>query len=167
MNRLLTSIFVLVNGKVFKVNRSVYIAKSGQQYDKTLNNFLKYVPNHVIKDMYMLNYGIMNSVNSLYHISIEVLIDFINSVITLHVFYKQLNFLLQPRVTYGRMNFKSESCLGVAYSVHIQPLVAQFLRPGRLIFKCFFFLLYMSASSLCLFSIRQLKELLPVPRVSS
>ena len=66
MNRLLTSILVLVNGKVFKVNRSVYIAKSGQQYDKTLNNFLKYVPNHVIKDMYMLNYRIMHSINSLY-----------------------------------------------------------------------------------------------------
>ena len=62
--------------------------------------------------------------NSLYYIYIEVLIDFINFVITLHVFYKQLDFLLQPQVTQSRTIFPSESCLAVDYSIYIQPLVA-------------------------------------------
>ena len=38
------------------------------------------MPNLALKDMYMLNYGIINNMN------IEVQIDFINSIITLHVF---------------------------------------------------------------------------------
>ena len=65
-----------------KGNKSAYIAKSGQRYDKTLNNFLLHVQNHALKDMYILDCGIINSMNSLYHSYIEVLIDFINSVIT-------------------------------------------------------------------------------------
>ena len=32
-----------------KVNKSVYIAKSKQQYDKRLNNFLLHVPNHDLR----------------------------------------------------------------------------------------------------------------------
>ena len=92
-----------------KVNKSVSIAKSGQRYDKTRNNLLLHVPNHALKDMYVLNYGIINNMSSLYHSSIEVLVDLFNSVITLHVFYKQLHFLLQDQVTYSRMNFQSES----------------------------------------------------------
>ena len=102
----------------FKVKKSVRIAKSGQRYDKTVNNFLLHEPNHALQDMYMLNYGM----NSSHYSSIKVLIDFINSVITLPVFYKQLHFLLQPQVTYGRMNFQSESFLVVAYSIQFQPL---------------------------------------------
>ena len=90
----------------------------------TNNNFLLHVSNHALKYMYMLNYEIINNVNSLYYRSIEVLIDFINSVVTLHVFYKQLHFLLQPQITYGRMNFQSARCLAVAYSIQFQPLVA-------------------------------------------
>ena len=66
----------------FKVNKSVYTVKSGQWYD-----FLLHVPNHVLKDIYMLNYGIINNMNSLYYSSIEVLIDFINSVIAIRVFF--------------------------------------------------------------------------------
>ena len=31
---------------------------------------------------------------------------------------------IQPRVTCGPMNFQSESCLAVAYSIFFQPLVA-------------------------------------------
>ena len=42
---------------------------------------------------------------------------FVNTVITLHVFYKQLHFLLQPQVTCGHMNFQSESFRAVAYSI--------------------------------------------------
>ena len=38
----------------FKVNKSVYIAKSRQRYYKTLNNILLHVPNHALKDVYML-----------------------------------------------------------------------------------------------------------------
>ena len=42
---------------LFKVNESVYIAKSRQRYHKTLNKFLLHVPNHTLKDARMLNYG--------------------------------------------------------------------------------------------------------------
>ena len=42
--------------------------------------------NHVLKEMYMLNYETINNTNSLYYSFIEVLIDFINSVIAIHVF---------------------------------------------------------------------------------
>ena len=91
---------------------------------KTLKSLLLDVSNHALKDMYMLNYETMNKMNSLYYRSIEVLINFINSFVTLHVFYKQLHFLLQPKITYGRMNFQSESWLAVAYSIPFQPLVA-------------------------------------------
>ena len=37
-----------------KVSKSVYIAKSRQRYYKTLNNIFLHVPNHALKDMYML-----------------------------------------------------------------------------------------------------------------
>ena len=65
--------------------------KSVRRYDKKLYNSLLLMLNHALKGMYMLNYGIINNMNSLYCSSIEVIIDFINSVITLLVFYnKQL-----------------------------------------------------------------------------
>ena len=65
--------------------------KSVRRYDKKLYNSLLLMLNHALKGMYMLNYGIINNMNSLYYSSIEVIIDFINSVITLLVFYnKQL-----------------------------------------------------------------------------
>ena len=64
---------------VIKVNKSVYVAKLGQRYDKTLNNFLLRVPNHALKDMYMLNYGTTSNVNSSYYSFIKMLIDLINS----------------------------------------------------------------------------------------
>ena len=65
--------------------------KSVRRYDKKLYNSLLLMLNHAVKGMYMLNYGIINNMNSLYYSSIEVIIDFINSVITLLVFYnKQL-----------------------------------------------------------------------------
>ena len=41
----------------FKVNKSVYTAKSRQRYHKTFNNILLHVSNHTLEDMYMLNYG--------------------------------------------------------------------------------------------------------------
>ena len=64
---------------VFKVNKSVYVAKLEQRYDKTLNNFLLHLLNHAIKDMNMPSYVTINNTHSLYYGSIEVLIDFINS----------------------------------------------------------------------------------------
>ena len=65
--------------------------KSVRRYDKKLYNSLLLMLNHALKGMYMLNYGIINNTNSLYYSSIEVIIDFINSVMTLLVFYnKQL-----------------------------------------------------------------------------
>ena len=45
--------------------------------------------------------------------------------------YIQLHFLFQIQTAYGYINFQSESCLAVAYSIHSQLLVAQQL----LIFK--------------------------------
>ena len=91
---------------------------------KHLKLFVKRVKSRLKRYIYILNCRIINiNINSLYYSSIEVLIDFINSVITLHVFYKQLHFSLQPQVTYGHMNFQSESCVAVAYSIHFQPHV--------------------------------------------
>ena len=58
------------------MNTSVYVAKLGQQYDKTLDNFLLHVPNHALKDMHMLNYGTINNANSLFYSSTDALIDF-------------------------------------------------------------------------------------------
>ena len=51
----------------------------------------------------------MNNMNSFCYSFIDVLIEFINSVIPLHFFYKQLHFLLQHQFNYGSMNFQSES----------------------------------------------------------
>ena len=45
-----------LNG-IMKVNKSVYIAKSKQLCHKTLDNILLHVPNHALKDMFMLHYG--------------------------------------------------------------------------------------------------------------
>ena len=64
---------------VIKVNKSVYVAKLGQRYDKRLNNFLLHVPNHALKDMYMFNYGTTSNANSSYYSFIKMLIDLINS----------------------------------------------------------------------------------------
>ena len=61
---------------IIKVNKSVYIVKSRQRYDKTLN-FLQHVPNHALKDMYMLNCRTINNTNSLYYSFIKLLIDII------------------------------------------------------------------------------------------
>ena len=52
---------------LLKVNKSVYIAKSRQRYYKTLNNILLHVPNHALKDVYMLNYGTIKNTNSSYY----------------------------------------------------------------------------------------------------
>ena len=46
------------------MNKSVHIAKSRQRYYKTLNNILLHVPNHALKDVYMLNYGIIKNTDS-------------------------------------------------------------------------------------------------------
>ena len=50
------------------MNKSLYIAKSRQQYYKTLNNILLHVPNHALKDVYMLNYGTIKNANSSYNV---------------------------------------------------------------------------------------------------
>ena len=118
---------------------TVYITKSRQRYDKTFNNILLHVPNHTLKDMYMLNYETINNTNNLYYNSVEVLIDFIDSVVAKYIFLLATPFFTSAS-NYGRMNFHSESCRAISYSIHFQPLVAQwFLWPDRLIFKWFFF----------------------------
>ena len=40
-----------------KSRNASHIAKSRQQYNKALNNFLMHVSDHAKKDMYTLNYG--------------------------------------------------------------------------------------------------------------
>ena len=50
----------------FKVNISVDIAQSEQWYDKSFNIFLLHMLNHALKDVDMLNYKIINNMNSLY-----------------------------------------------------------------------------------------------------
>ena len=60
----------------------------------------------------------MNNTNSLCYNSMKMLKDLINSVIAIHLFYDQLHFLYQPRVTYGRVNFQAERCPAVIDSVN-------------------------------------------------
>ena len=65
--------------------------------------------NHAVKDMYMLNYGTIK-MDSFYYCSIEVLIDFINSVITncytIKVFLKKATLLFTSASnTYDNINF--------------------------------------------------------------
>ena len=50
-----------------KVNMSVYIAKSRQRFDVTLNNFLLHVPNHALKGLYMLNDETKYNINTSYY----------------------------------------------------------------------------------------------------
>ena len=56
-----------------KVNKSVYIAKWRQRYYKTLNNIFLHVPNHALKDVYMLNYGTIKNTNSSYYIGFFII----------------------------------------------------------------------------------------------
>ena len=49
------------------MNKSINIAKSRQRYYKTLNNILLNVPNHALKDVYMLNYGIKKNTSTSYY----------------------------------------------------------------------------------------------------
>ena len=56
-----------------KVNKSLYIAKSRQRYYKTLNNILLHAPNHALKDLFMLNYGIIKITNSSHYIRFFVI----------------------------------------------------------------------------------------------
>ena len=74
---------ITFNEEIVKVNKSVYMAKSGQQYNKTPNDFSLHVSNHALKYMYKLSYGTINNTNILLYSSIEVLIDFIDSVIAI------------------------------------------------------------------------------------
>ena len=60
-----------------KVNKSVHIAKWRQRYYKTLNNIFLYVPNHALKDVYMLNYGTIKNTNSSYYTGFFI-INFFN-----------------------------------------------------------------------------------------
>ena len=54
----LTDSFLLFTNmfKMLKLNKSVYIVKSGQRYYLKLNDILLHVSNHALKDMYILNY---------------------------------------------------------------------------------------------------------------
>ena len=60
-----------------KVNKSVHIAKWRQRYYKTLNNIFLDVPNHALKDVYMLNYGTIKNTKSSYYTGFFI-INFFN-----------------------------------------------------------------------------------------
>ena len=92
----LLSVLSRLHGRKLKVNKSGYIAKLRKRYYRTLKNILTHVSNYALKDVYMLNYGTIKK--AVYYNSIGVLIDFINSVIAIHLFHKQLHCLLQPRI---------------------------------------------------------------------
>ena len=47
----------------FKLNKSLYIAKSRQWHNTALNNFLLHLRNHAFEDLYMLNNGISKRIN--------------------------------------------------------------------------------------------------------
>ena len=100
-----------------------YTAKSRQPYH-LIFNILLHVSNHALKDMYILNYGTF--LKSFFYSSIQVLIDFINSVIAIHVFFKVIPFFTSASNTSNRMNVQSESCLVVAYSIHFHPQLINF-----------------------------------------
>ena len=51
-------------------------------------------------------------------------------------FYKQLHFLLQPGLAYGRMSFQTESYLEIAYSIHFQPKCIHQLRELLASYSC-------------------------------
>ena len=58
------------------MNKSaVYTAKLWQQYHKILKNILLQLPNHDLKDVYMLNYGTMKNTNSLYYTLFFIIIN--------------------------------------------------------------------------------------------
>ena len=67
----------------FKVNKSVYIAKSRQRYYQILNNISLHVPNHALKDVYMLNNGTIKSTNSsCYTLFLITIIIFFSHIIS-------------------------------------------------------------------------------------
>ena len=71
MSSLIKEINILISKGIyvllFKANKSVYKAKSKQRYYKTFNNILLHVPNHALKDVYMLNYRTIKNTNSSYY----------------------------------------------------------------------------------------------------
>ena len=48
------------------------------RHHKTLNNILLHVPNHALKDVYMLNYGTIKNRNSLYYTRFFLLLIFLS-----------------------------------------------------------------------------------------
>ena len=112
----------------------------------------------------MLHYGIINNMNSLYYSSIEVLIAFINSVITLHVFFISNSIFLKLLMVALIFSLKvaKSSCLLNSLSASGWLIISA----TRSINFQMVFSFYISLSSLCLFSIRQLRELLADPWVS-
>ena len=125
------------------MNNSVYVAKLGQQYDKTLNNFLLHVPNDALKDMHMLNYGTINNINSFFYSSIDVLIDFNSFTLELLMVARIFRWKLPSSFLLSLLSTSGYLMISAAWSIN---------------FQMFFF--YVSLISVSLFSICQLIELL-------
>ena len=102
----------------------------------------------------MINYGTANNTNSLYYSSIEVLTDFINSVIAMNVFYKQLTFLFSLKLLMVAWKLPSSCLLNPPSASGCFMISVTCLMNFQVVF-----LFCMSLSSVCLFSILQLSYL--------
>ena len=127
------SLIIKSNG--IKVNKSVYMVKSGKLYDKNLNNFLLHVPNRALKDMHMLDYGTINNMYSLYS-SIKVLIDFINSAAN-HMYryncqgntlFLSINFVRTKRLKLVLEYFEAENLKKRA--LNLTTILLSFIKKG-------------------------------------
>ena len=116
------------------------------------------VPNHALKDIYILNYGTFQKI--VFIVVPPGAIDFINSVIAMQYtfFYKPLHFFTLVSNIYDRMTVLSENCLASAYSTTFSLsliISVTWLTNFRMAF-----LFYMSLSSVYLFSIQPLRALI-------
>ena len=116
-----------------------------------------HVLDHALKYMHMLNHGILNN-SSLYCSSIQVLIDFINSVIAIHViFIRNFVFYFRLGLLHEFSVWKlSSSCLlnRLSASGYLMISATWWINFPIVLF------FYMSLSSVCLLSVRQLTVLL-------
>ena len=125
--------------------------------ESAFKNILLHVSNHALKYVHAELWNFEKS--SFYYSSVRVLIDFINSVIAIHVFYEQVHCLLHPRILIWLHKF---SVWKLPCSCLLNPLSAcdwfiisvSWSIKFQMVFR-----FYISLSSVYLFSIQQLRAL--------
>ena len=103
-----------------RFSESLKISRIVVTLSRIVVRYLLHTISHTCETIKPLSGAAINNMNSLYYCFIEELIGFFNYFTAIHVSLQAI----QPRVTCGPMNFQSESCLAVAYSIFFQPLVA-------------------------------------------